>query len=269
MWLCFSRQAADSKASIDGRIVKHINDLVNSGVYNTQEMRRHVRLYVRDLFAPRPLPPSTNRKYWPSRSDVQGLIYLEKKRLLNGLLDQEVLGNLIDRWRSERPDDSWFYRPPADVQLSQCQCGMGECNCVNGIASQNFILVYQAAWQKHLLAKYGQELVFMDATYRTTKYAIPVFFVCVHTNCGYFVAGIFVLEHEDSKSLAEALTVFSNMNNNWTPKAFMIDSSDLEMKAISSAFKGTPLYFFRDLMSATLQYLLLKIVNYFALHDPC
>ena len=44
---------------------------------------------------------------------------------------------------------------------------------------QNLIVVYQSSWQKRLLERFGNELTFLDATYRTSKYALPLFFfVC-------------------------------------------------------------------------------------------
>jgi MULE transposase domain len=212
---------------------------VDSGVNNAQELRRHIRLLVSDLFKPRPLPPTTNRRFWPSRSDIRYLVYLENKRLVNGLLDQELLAKKIDSWRLQRPDDCWYYRQSVQEQGSEVdfQLNGTSSNAAVGNA-ENFLLIHQTSWQKRLLIMYGQELVFMDATYRTTKYAIPMFFICVHTNCGYFVVGVIVVEKEDSQSLAEALRIFSNMNNQWSPKAFMIDASDMEMKAISLAFTG-------------------------------
>ena len=81
-------------------------------------------------------------------------------------------------------------------------------------------------------------MVFLDATYRTTRYAIPLFFVCVHTNCGYCVVATLILEREDTKSVAEALAALLVMNPGWSPSAFMVDSSEVEMNAIASVFPG-------------------------------
>jgi hypothetical protein len=60
-----------------------------------------------------------------------------------------------------------------------------------------------------MLQRYGEEMVFLDATYRTTKYALPLFFLCVHTNSGYYVVGAFVTQREDSQSISEALSILS------------------------------------------------------------
>ena len=37
----------------------------------------------------------------------------------------------------------------------------------------------------------------MDATYKTTRYAIPLYFVCVHTKVGYKVVAEFICQSED------------------------------------------------------------------------
>ncbi|CAC5387654.1 unnamed protein product [Mytilus coruscus] len=66
--------------------------------------------------------------------------------------------------------------------------------------------VYQTDWQQHLLQKYGNGMVFLDATY-TTKYALPLFFLCVLTNSGYAVVGTMIMESEDSASVSEVLTL--------------------------------------------------------------
>ncbi|XP_048238820.1 uncharacterized protein LOC125372528 [Haliotis rufescens] len=45
---------------------------------------------------------------------------------------------------------------------------------------RSLLLVYQWDWQQKLLNRYGQEIVFLDATYRTTRYALPLF-LCMPT----------------------------------------------------------------------------------------
>lgn len=64
-----------------------------------------------------------------------------------------------------------------------------------------FMFVHQADWQQRLLLRYGSELVLMDATYKTTKYSIPLFFICVHTNVGYTVVAEFLCQNKDKNVL--------------------------------------------------------------------
>ena len=44
----------------------------------------------------------------------------------------------------------------------------------------------------------GGELCLLDATYRTTKYAVPLFFICVKTSTDYAVVAVFACQFEDS-----------------------------------------------------------------------
>ncbi|KAH3751265.1 hypothetical protein DPMN_185818 [Dreissena polymorpha] len=42
-----------------------------------------------------------------------------------------------------------------------------------------FLFVHQSNAQKHLLERYGQEICLLDATYKTCKFDVPLFCVCV------------------------------------------------------------------------------------------
>ena len=55
-----------------------------------------------------------------------------------------------------------------------------------------------------MLCKYGSDMTMIDATYRTTKYNIPLFFLVVPTNIGYTVAAEFWLQSEGAGDIAEA-----------------------------------------------------------------
>ena len=70
-----------------------------------------------------------------------------------------------------------------------------------------FLFVYQEAWQQRLLVKYGNMLSLMDATYKTTKYTLPLFLVCVRSNCGYIPVAHFIIERESAFHIAEALKI--------------------------------------------------------------
>ena len=68
-----------------------------------------------------------------------------------------------------------------------------------------FLIVYHEAWQQILLLKYGNMPSLMDAVYKTTKYALPLFLVCVRTNCGYIPMAQFIIEQESAFHIAEGL----------------------------------------------------------------
>lgn len=102
--------------------------------------------------------------------------------------------------------------------------------------------MHQEEWQRKLLLRYGGDLVLMDATYKTTKYAIPLFFVCVHGNTGYIVIAEFLCQNEDSVSIEEALRILKTWNPSWNPKYFMVDCSLAEIDAIEKSFPNISVY---------------------------
>ena len=67
------------------------------------------------------------------------------------------------------------------------------------------MFIHQTKWQQRLLNRYGNELSLLDATYRTTKYALPLFFLVVKSNVDYQVVGSFVLQSEASTNIEKAL----------------------------------------------------------------
>ena len=47
---------------------------------------------------------------------------------------------------------------------------------------ETLLYIQQEDWQKELLTHCGNIVTLMDATYKTMKYSIPLFFVCVKAN---------------------------------------------------------------------------------------
>ena len=82
----------------------------------------------------------------------------------------------------------------------------------------------------------------MDATYKTTRYELPLFFVSVRTNVGYSVVAEFVIQHEKAEDIAEALNFLKEWNPRWCPKYFMSDYSEAEMAAVEQTFPNTTQY---------------------------
>ena len=56
-------------------------------------------------------------------------------------------------------------------------------NTTNG----KLLFVYQSPNMQRLYRRYASSLIMLDATYRTTKYALPLFFMVVKTNVNYQV----------------------------------------------------------------------------------
>ena len=79
-------------------------------------------------------------------------------------------------------------------------------------------------------------MALLDATYKTTKYDLALFFLCVHTNVGYSVVAEFVTQSETANQVREALEVLKQWNPKWNPAFFMTDYSEAELLVIEHAF---------------------------------
>ena len=51
------------------------------------------------------------------------------------------------------------------------------------------LFVYHIAEMKEMFHRYVNELVLLDATYKTTKYTLPLFFLVAKTNVNFQVCG--------------------------------------------------------------------------------
>lgn len=88
----------------------------------------------------------------------------------------------------------------------------------------------------------------MDATYRTTKYALPLFFLAVKTNVGFSVVAEFVVQNETKNLIVQGLQTIKNWMNEapdkpegweWKPKFFMTDFCEREIVVIEETFSGS------------------------------
>ena len=104
--------------------------------------------------------------------------------------------------------------------------------------SDDFLLVLQTRDQKRLMEMYGQEICLLDATYKTSRYSLPLFFVVVPTNTSYQVIASFLISKETTASISEALGVLLKWNPSWSPKFWMTDFDAAEMGAIEHIFPG-------------------------------
>ena len=78
----------------------------------------------------------------------------------------------------------------------------------------------------------------MDVTYKTCKLSLPLFFLIVRTNVGYSVIAEFIVQHEDSQCIAEALGLLHAQwdTNEITVGNFMIDCQWSEENTIRGIF---------------------------------
>ena len=143
--------------------------------------------------------------------------------------DQEHLQKKIENWRQENPQDFFFFRPCALAASSTDAEGNNDETDEN-CARTDLLFAHQTTWQKKLMIRYGNEITLLDATYKTMRYELPVyFFLMVKTNVNYIVVGSFIIQRETTASIQEALGIFHAWNGSWKPQYFTTDFCHEEM----------------------------------------
>ena len=89
-----------------------------------------------------------------------------------------------------------------------------------------------------LFCRYGEELTLLDATYRTKRYTLRLFFMVVKTNIDYQIVAAFVTENETEDSIQERLSIIKSWNKDFSPIYGMTDYCTEEFKAMENIFEG-------------------------------
>ena len=77
----------------------------------------------------------------------------------------------------------------------------------------------------------------LDATYKTTRYALPLFFLVIKTNVDYQVVAAFLIEEEIRENIA-ALTKIKEWNPDFNPLYAMVDCCAEEINAPETLYPG-------------------------------
>ncbi|KAK3093881.1 hypothetical protein FSP39_021404, partial [Pinctada imbricata] len=223
-----------------------LQELVGHGVSSVSEMKRHLRVFVETvLFSEQTKPSLSDAAYFPTDETIRKHIYRAMLRLRK-----------FQNGKKSYPRDNFSFMPAASSPE------FNEEDDITGVESleqddedevcpqmktteTDFFFCHQSQFQRHLLYRYGNSLCLLDATYRTTKYALPLFFLAVKTNVGFSVVGEFVVQHETRSSIIQGLeTIRTWMNEDpekpenweWNPKFFMTDFCEREIGAIEDVF---------------------------------
>ena len=100
------------------------------------------------------------------------------------------------------------------------------------------MFVYQSNHMARLLRRYGNEMCLLDATYKTTRYALPLFFLVVKTNVDYLVVAAFLIEGETRENITAALTKIKEWNSDFNPFYAMVDCCAEEINALETLYPG-------------------------------
>ncbi|CAM4609535.1 unnamed protein product [Leuciscus chuanchicus] len=190
------------------------------------------------------LPKSHDQCYFPTSHTIQNHVHLALVAGRYSGLDQLNLEIKLNKWKEDDPAAHFYFRKCSEAQIidDKSQDGDGVNSEEQESTMQNtFLFVHQSQEQQRLLKRYG-DMVLLDATYRTTKYALPLFLVVVRTNVGYKPVAEFICENESTMAISEALSLIKKWNDAWNPNYFMTDYCEQEYQALQLVFPNTPKY---------------------------
>lgn len=101
------------------------------------------------------------------------------------------------------------------------------------------VFAHQTTWQQRLLELYGTHMCLIDATYKTTVYEMPLFFLCVPANVGFVNVATFLLSDECTESITAGLQIIADGNPSWRPAHFLTDFHEGQICALKTIFPGT------------------------------
>ena len=174
-------------------IIQKISELVSSGIIETREVQRVLENYVKhNLQGEHGISPhSSGQAFHPLPVDIKNHVDNAKRALELSKLDQENLCLKIKSWKKKSPDSLHHFRPY--VKSHQTHDDKSEASQVQNSTNtststevakggcerytQTMLWVHQENWQKELLVKYENIITLIDATYKTTKYDLALFFV--------------------------------------------------------------------------------------------
>jgi len=170
-------------------------------------------------------PSPISRAFYPDEKTLSNCIIKFTYEKHQSKIGQHALAVKIEQWKKSYSNDNFFFRPYNESDGS----------------IKPLIFCHQTEWQRHLITRYGNTCL-LDATYKTTKYALPLFFLVVKTNVNYCVAATFIVQCEDSDSIKEALFMIKSWNDKWVPQYFVTDYCEAEYNSIAKVFNNCPTY---------------------------
>ena len=197
-------------------VPQKILEMVKSGITDTSEikhsLKHHVDVVITKDLNKKPMPG--DRAFYPLHEDIRNHVSKARKALELSKFDQQNLQLKIEEWKDSNSDSLFFFRP------YKCNPDAEGTSSISNEGDEVLLYVQQESWQTSQLVQYGNTVTLMDAIYKTTKYSIPLFFVCVKTNVAYLVVAEFIIQNETKDDICEALSVLKLWNPDWEPKFF-------------------------------------------------
>ena len=223
-------------------LIAKIQEFVSIGTVDPIEVQRLLKHHVKQYMCVGNLPDPNDRAYYPSLDDIRNHIAKAKRALQLSVVDQENAQKIIEQQQKLSTDSHTYFRPYRYAKDGQIDDKDIQTDDKDDQLEQTLLWVHQEPWQQQLLLAYGNTMCLMDATYKTTRYDLPLFFICVRTNAGYCVVAEFIIQSESATNIIEALQLIASWNPQWKPQFFMTDCSEAEISALESCFPSATVY---------------------------
>ena len=221
------------------QITQKIKELVSDGITEVSTVSHMVRHYVNNDLCKDDKPAESDRAYNPTKCDIKNHVYRAKKAFELSKYDQHNLELKLQALKDDT-NSVYMFRPFKQGEELEDSEKLDPSD--HNSPEQTLLWIHQEKWQRDLMQLYGNDICLIDATYKTTKYELPLFFVCVRTNVGYSAVAQFIVQQEGATEIQEALNILKQWNPSWKPKYFMSDYSEAELTAISNAFPTVKTY---------------------------
>ena len=99
---------------LDEKVITKIEELVGEGVGSVDEMKRHLKIYVKDeLFRGKEQPQRGNRRYFPRAKTIKNHMYNAAMRARLSFMDQDNIKLLVQKWKNEKKSSNgrFYFRP--------------------------------------------------------------------------------------------------------------------------------------------------------------
>ncbi|XP_064482471.1 uncharacterized protein LOC135395156 [Ornithodoros turicata] len=230
---------------VNSKVTEEIERLVHKGITSVKEVQQCLVYFVDDImFAGKEKPEDACRAFYPTKEDIGNRIrsVLRKDRFSE--VDQDNAAALIMTLQEQESTSHFFFRPyrsseHIEQNSPDLSCASGSDDILSLVSkecTEKLLFCYQSAFMKSLMQKYADTVVCLDATHKTTDYALPLFLLAVETPVGYMNVGIFITQFETAECISEALRIFKQWCPSFSPMFWMVDYSIAEINAISAIF---------------------------------
>ena len=104
----------------DPGIIDFIHQQVSEGVWNAKQMKRHIKLYVKnELCKYRQGPGTTNKMFYLPNVSIRIHIYHTTVRLRFSKIDQVNLDKKIEGWKRLHPTDFFLFHKCSAVKSNK------------------------------------------------------------------------------------------------------------------------------------------------------